>query len=115
MRREARDLPRWVCAYSSKILRSRSFVTSGASAAARRARQNPRTTTTSTTIRPFSSTRTAMAGSKIDGNAIAKGIREKLNAQIKQAQQSNPRYQPSLVIIQGESLSIEVCTFKHDG
>lgn len=51
-------------------------------------------------FRYFADTR-AMAGSKIDGNAIAKGIREKLNAQIQKTQQSNPRYKPSLVIIQG--------------
>lgn len=49
----------------------------------------------------FSSTRAAMTGTKIDGNAIAKGIREKLNGQIKKTQETNPRYKPSLVIIQG--------------
>lgn len=42
-----------------------------------------------------------MAASKIDGTAIAKSIREKLNAQIQKAQELNPRYKPSLVIIQG--------------
>lgn len=51
--------------------------------------------------RAFSSTRTAMAGTKIDGNAVAKSIRERLAAQIQKTQQTNPRYKPSLVIIQG--------------
>lgn len=41
-----------------------------------------------------------MTATKIDGNAIAKGIREKLNAHIAQTQKSNPRFKPSLVIIQ---------------
>lgn len=41
-----------------------------------------------------------MAGSKIDGTAIAKSIREKLHAQIQDAQQTNPRFKPSLKIIQ---------------
>jgi len=45
-----------------------------------------------------------MAGAKIDGTAIAKSIREKLNAQIQKAQEVNPRFKPSLVIIQGMSL-----------
>ncbi|KAI9831695.1 MAG: hypothetical protein M1819_004761 [Sarea resinae] len=41
-----------------------------------------------------------MTATKIDGNAIAKSIRERLNAQIKRTQEANPRYKPSLVIIQ---------------
>ncbi|KAE9963816.1 hypothetical protein EG328_011029 [Venturia inaequalis] len=41
-----------------------------------------------------------MTAQKIDGTAIAKSIREKINASIHQKQQSNPRYKPSLVIIQ---------------
>ena len=41
-----------------------------------------------------------MMAEKIDGIAIAKSIRERINAEIKQAQASNPRYKPSLVIIQ---------------
>lgn len=48
-----------------------------------------------------------MAGTKIDGNAIAKGIREKLNAQIKETQKVNPRYRPSLHIIQGTYLKLQ--------
>lgn len=50
---------------------------------------------------PLSSSRPAMPAQKIDGTAIAKSIREKINASIHQKQQSNPRYKPSLVIIQG--------------
>lgn len=41
-----------------------------------------------------------MAAEKIDGTAIAKGIRERINAEIKEAQAKNPRYKPSLVIVQ---------------
>jgi len=51
-----------------------------------------------------------MAGSKIDGTAIAKSIREKLNAQIQKTQEVNPRYKPSLVIIQGMLLQQFVTT-----
>lgn len=41
-----------------------------------------------------------MAGQKIDGTAIAKTIRERIHAQIHEAQRSNPRYKPSLKIVQ---------------
>ncbi|KAI4164159.1 MAG: hypothetical protein LQ342_002123 [Letrouitia transgressa] len=41
-----------------------------------------------------------MATEKIDGTVIAKGIREKINASIKKAQETNPRYKPSLTIVQ---------------
>lgn len=41
-----------------------------------------------------------MTGTKIDGTAIAKSIREKLHAQIEEAQKSNPRFKPCLKIIQ---------------
>lgn len=41
-----------------------------------------------------------MGASKIDGNAIAKSIREKLHAQIKETQKTNPRFKPCLKIIQ---------------
>jgi 16S rRNA U1498 N3-methylase RsmE len=42
-----------------------------------------------------------MVAQKLDGTAVAKSVREKLNAQIKEKQEKNPRYKPSLVIIQG--------------
>lgn len=42
-----------------------------------------------------------MTAIKIDGNAIAKQVRERLHAQIDEQQKSNPRFQPSLKIIQG--------------
>jgi len=42
-----------------------------------------------------------MAAQKIDGTAIAKNIRVRINAEIKSKQRTNPRYKPSLVIIQG--------------
>jgi hypothetical protein len=57
--------------------------------------------------RQFSSTRFNMAGQKIDGTAIAKSIREKLGAKIKERQDKNPRYRPSLKIVQGEPPAIE--------
>jgi methylenetetrahydrofolate dehydrogenase (NADP+)/methenyltetrahydrofolate cyclohydrolase/formyltetrahydrofolate synthetase len=41
-----------------------------------------------------------MVGTKIDGTAIAKKIRERLHAEIKQAQETNPRFKPSLKILQ---------------
>jgi len=43
-----------------------------------------------------------MTAQKIDGTAIAKGIRERLGAKINERQQQNPRYKPSLKIVQGE-------------
>ncbi|QVM09380.1 tetrahydrofolate synthase [Coccidioides posadasii str. Silveira] len=48
----------------------------------------------------FASSSVNMAGTKIDGTAIAKGIRERLNAEIRKTQESNPRFNPSLVIFQ---------------
>lgn len=42
-----------------------------------------------------------MVAAIIDGTAIAKGIRQKLNAEIGEKQKVNPRYKPSLVILQG--------------
>jgi len=42
-----------------------------------------------------------MVAQKIDGTAIAKSIRERLNNDIQQKQEKNPRYKPSLIIIQG--------------
>jgi len=42
-----------------------------------------------------------MVAQKIDGTAIAKSIRERLNSNIQQKQEKNPRYKPSLIIIQG--------------
>lgn len=41
-----------------------------------------------------------MAATKIDGTGIAKAIRERINADIKKAQETNPRYKPSLKIVQ---------------
>ena len=41
-----------------------------------------------------------MVAAKIDGTAIAKGIRERLSEDIKKAQAANPRFKPALVIIQ---------------
>lgn len=41
-----------------------------------------------------------MTATRIDGTAIAKAIRERLHAEIENTQKSNPRYKPSLKIIQ---------------
>ena len=41
-----------------------------------------------------------MAAGRIDGNAIAKAIRERISAGIKKTQETNPRYKPSLTIVQ---------------
>ena len=50
--------------------------------------------------RSFSIPTGNMAAEKIDGTAIAKSIREKINADIKKTQEINPRFKPSLTIIQ---------------
>lgn len=50
--------------------------------------------------RAFSSS-AAMAAIKIDGTAIARGVRERLQAEIAEKKAINPRFQPSLKIIQG--------------
>lgn len=41
-----------------------------------------------------------MAAEKIDGKAIANKIQARINAEIKQIQETNPRYKPSLTIVQ---------------
>lgn len=48
-----------------------------------------------------SSSRTVMGAAKIDGTAIAKRIRANLQAEIQEKKKINPRYIPSLKIIQG--------------
>ena len=42
-----------------------------------------------------------MVATRLDGTAIAKSIRERLGAEIVEKQKLNPRYKPSLKIIQG--------------
>jgi methylenetetrahydrofolate dehydrogenase (NADP+)/methenyltetrahydrofolate cyclohydrolase/formyltetrahydrofolate synthetase len=49
-----------------------------------------------------------MTATKIDGTAIAKKIREKLHTKIVETQKTNPRYKPSLKIIQG-MLAARIC------
>ncbi|KAL8652734.1 MAG: hypothetical protein Q9210_002510 [Variospora velana] len=41
-----------------------------------------------------------MAAERIDGTAIAKAIRDRINSDIRRIQQTNPRYKPSLTILQ---------------
>ena len=53
--------------------------------------------------RSFHSSPLNMVAAKIDGNAIAKSIRERLHDEIRDRQNSNPRYRPALRIIQGAS------------
>lgn len=49
----------------------------------------------------FSSSGAAMGATKLDGTAIAKRIRENLTAEIEEKRKINPRFIPSLKIIQG--------------
>jgi methylenetetrahydrofolate dehydrogenase (NADP+)/methenyltetrahydrofolate cyclohydrolase/formyltetrahydrofolate synthetase len=60
----------------------------------------PRSITPSHARYAFSTTKLTMVGTKIDGTAIAKNIRERLKEEIQTVQQSNPRFKPSLVIFQ---------------
>lgn len=53
----------------------------------------------------FSTSARTMAATRIDGTAIAKKIRERLHEEIAEKQKINPRYNPSLKIIQGASRS----------
>lgn len=53
----------------------------------------------------FSTSGAAMGAVKIDGTAIAKRIRENLHAEILEKKKINPRYVPSLKIIQGIFIS----------
>ena len=48
----------------------------------------------------FATTSRIMAAERLDGTAIAKSIRKKINAEIKKTQETNPRYKPSLTIVQ---------------
>ena len=41
-----------------------------------------------------------MTAQKIDGTAIAKSIRERINKEITEKKAANPRYKPSLKIVQ---------------
>jgi methylenetetrahydrofolate dehydrogenase (NADP+)/methenyltetrahydrofolate cyclohydrolase/formyltetrahydrofolate synthetase len=43
-----------------------------------------------------------MVAEKIDGTAIARRIRERIHKDIAEKQASNPRFKPSLTIVQGE-------------
>lgn len=45
-----------------------------------------------------------MVAEKIDGTAVAKKIRERINQEIKKKQETSSRFRPSLTIVQGESL-----------
>lgn len=44
-----------------------------------------------------------MTAQKIDGTAIAKSIRARLHSEIQEKKKANPKYIPSLKIIQGMS------------
>lgn len=56
--------------------------------------------------RGFSYSAANMTGTKIDGTAIAKDIREKLKSEIAELQTKNPRFKPNLVIYQGMSARV---------
>lgn len=51
----------------------------------------------------FSTSRPVMTAQKIDGTAIAKSIRARLHSEIQEKKKANPKYIPSLKIIQGMS------------
>ena len=51
--------------------------------------------------RHFSGSPRNMTAEKIDGTAIARDIRTRLQGEIKKRQETNPRYKPSLTIVQG--------------
>lgn len=57
--------------------------------------------------RYFTSTVAAMGAIKLDGNAIAKSIRERLGQEILEKQKLNPRFKPSLKIIQGSCYMLQ--------
>lgn len=59
-------------------------------------------------IRSFATSTPAMVATKIDGTAIAKMIRETLGNDILEKQKLNPRFQPTLTIIQGKLASLLV-------
>ena len=44
-----------------------------------------------------------MVATKLDGTAIAKSIRERLGTEIAEKQKLNPRFKPTLKIVQGMS------------
>lgn len=70
------------------------------------------TTSRRTQDRRFGTASAAMVASKLDGTAIAKGIRERLGQDIADKQKVNPRFKPSLKIIQGASFhhdAIDTC------
>ncbi|KAL9027022.1 MAG: hypothetical protein Q9196_004398 [Gyalolechia fulgens] len=50
--------------------------------------------------RSFASSAKAMAAERIDGTAMARAIRDRIISDIKTTQQTNPRYKPSLTIVQ---------------
>ncbi|KAJ6785448.1 hypothetical protein PWT90_07110 [Aphanocladium album] len=50
--------------------------------------------------RRFSTTPAVMVATKLDGTAIAKSIRERIGREIAERQKLNPRYRPSLKIVQ---------------
>ncbi|KAL8716713.1 MAG: hypothetical protein Q9225_005983 [Loekoesia sp. 1 TL-2023] len=50
--------------------------------------------------RSFSGSAKTMAAERIDGTAIAKAIRDRINSDIRRTQETNPRYKPSLTIVQ---------------
>ncbi|RKF77140.1 C-1-tetrahydrofolate synthase, cytoplasmic [Golovinomyces cichoracearum] len=61
---------------------------------------HPKTSTSFHVTRKFSCSTTTMSASIIDGNAIAKKIRQRIHDEIEQARSTNPRFKPSLKIIQ---------------
>lgn len=90
-----------VTAYSRQIVGIGSNCRAGRSVRPR----NPAIAVSNLLIRNFSACqpRTTMSANRIDGTAIAQGIRQKLSAEIKEAQKANPRFRPGLTIFQGRA------------
>lgn len=88
---------RWAPSVSGPILGNNTKSSRSHTSALLRPHHIPSTTV----LRAFSSSAAVMAATKIDGTAIARKVRERLHAEIAEKKSVNPRFQPSLKIIQG--------------
>lgn len=100
------------------------FLTSTSSSIPPLALHSRRITLASHTVRPpavgsdsldlgkasFSTSRPVMTAQKIDGTAIAKSIRARLHSEVQERKNANPKYIPSLKIIQGTSSQLGIHT-----
>lgn len=47
-----------------------------------------------------------MVAEKIDGTAVARKIRDRINEEIRRKQKTSERFRPALTIVQGERFSL---------